>query len=117
MSDVDIEHKIAQLRFILSAMKLEKPIKPLRRRVSKKYQKVQAHYLQVIEKCNQQREALQYSLQCVIETVENVIVYKQKELKTEELENQIKEQRELNIKLYKSFKELKNIMRKAIEIR
>lgn len=114
MSDIDIAVNIGKLRFLLTAIKLEKPIKPIRRRVSKKYRKVQEHYLEVIDKYNQDREALKYALQCVIEIVELVRSYQLKELKTDELEKQVNEQRELNIKLYKSFRELKAIMRIAI---
>lgn len=116
MSEVDIDMNLAKLRFMLSAIKLEKPVKPLRRRVSKKYQKVQAHYLEIIEKYNERREAHKLSLQIIIETVEHVNASKIKELKTEELEEQVQGQREVNIQLYRAFAELKKIMRIAIEI-
>jgi len=118
MTDVefDIQLKIAQLRFILNAIKMDKPVKPVRRRVSKKYKKIQEHYIEVIEDFNQQREALKGSLQCVIELIELILADQLKELKTEALEEQVQAQRELNIKLYKSFGELKSIMRIAIEL-
>lgn len=108
---------LSRLRFILNAIVLDKPKKPIRRRVSKKYRKIQEHYIEIIEEYNQQREALKMALRCVIESVESILAYQLEELKTEELKKQVKEQRETNIKLYKSFKELKNIMKTAIDIK
>lgn len=116
MSEVDIDMNLTRLSFMLSAIKLDKPVKPLRRRVSKKYRKIQTHYLEIIERYNKLREAHNLSLQIIVETVEHIKAIKIKELKTEELEKQVQEQREVNLQLYKSFTELKKIMRIAIEI-
>ena len=114
-TEFDIKKNLAKLRFILASLKNEKPIKPKRRRVSKKYKKIQEHYLQIIEDLNQKREALKLSLQCNIEIIEMVLAYKQKEITNAELKKQVNEQRELNLQLYKAFSELEIIMRNAIQ--
>lgn len=73
LTDTDIEKKIEILRSLLKLTEREKPEKPLRKRVSKKYAKVQKHYIKVIERFNSTRELVKLSLRLNIELVEIIL--------------------------------------------
>lgn len=118
MADVNIEQKVAQLRFLLNALKLQKPEKSLRKRAGKKWIKVHVHYLELIEKLNEARELLIISLQCLIETVELVIHDQGKEerykSRYKKLRERVTDQDKINQELYESFKQITKLMELGI---
>lgn len=118
MADVDIVQKVGQLRFLLNALKLQKPEKSLRKRAGKKWVKVHVHYLELIEKVNEASELLKVSLQCLIETVELVIKDQGKEerykSRYKKLRERVTDQDRINRELYESFKQITKLMEIAV---
>ena len=74
----DIEHmrtQLADLKVLRTLIEIEvkKPKKPLRKRVSRKYEKVQADYIELIEKYNARNEMLLMSVKIIIFAYEKIV--------------------------------------------
>ena len=113
LTDTDIERKIQILRGLLKKTEQEKPEKPVRKRVSKKYAKVQKHYINIIERFNSTRELVKLSLRLNIELVETILETSGRK-ENRELKNRVAEQNEILKRINKQFLALYKITRIAV---
>ena len=115
MSEIEITENLNQLQVLLSKMKTEKQVKPLRKRIARKYEKLHNHYLSLIEDVNQQTEIMKIAFEIIILETKTILELSNVNSENEFLKKQVKEQRTANKKVYHLFKRLTQIMKIAIE--